>query len=151
GGPATSALLNLPGSTQLRNITMATDATGLYLPDFTFRRVRYINTGGGTVTIAGVVIQGGQINTVAGSGQLSPYDNIPAAITEMHMPAGVAADSNGNLFVADTNADPVGSIRFINRGQTPITLFAGTEMEMTVQPSHIVTLNNRAGEVVNDD
>ncbi|MDQ3011953.1 MAG: HYR domain-containing protein, partial [Acidobacteriota bacterium] len=151
GGPATSALLNLPGSTQLKNITMATDANGLHLPDFAFRRVRYINTSGGTVTLAGVTIQGGQINTVAGSGQQSPYDNVPAIFTELQMPAGVAADANGNLFVSDTNADPVGSIRFINRGQTPVTLFAGTGFEIVVQPSHIVTLNNKAGDPANDD
>jgi sugar lactone lactonase YvrE len=150
-GSATSALLNLPGSTQLKNIAMATDSTGLYLPDFTFRRVRYINTSGGTVNIAGIAIQGGQINTIAGSGQQAPYDNVPATFTEIQMPAGVAADANGNLFVADTNADPVGSIRFINRGQTPVTLFAGTDSEVTAQPGHIVTLNSKVGEAANDD
>lgn len=151
GTAATSANLNLPGSTQLRNLTMAVNANGFFLPDFTFRRVRYVNLGGATVNIAGTNVSGGQINTVAGSGQESPYDNIPATITELQMAAGVAEDINGNLFVADTNADPVGSIRFINRGQNPVTLFAGTAWEMTAQPGHIITLNNRAGELLVDD
>lgn len=151
GTPATSALLNLPGSTQIRNLTMAVDANGLYLPDFTFRRVRYVNLSGGTVNIAGTSIPGGQINTVVGSGQTTPYDNIPATITELQNPAGVAADASGNLFVADTNADPVGSIRYINRGQTPVTLFANTSWAITVQPGQIATLNNEAGAPVIDD
>ncbi|MGE0887457.1 MAG: HYR domain-containing protein [Blastocatellales bacterium] len=151
GGLATEASLNIPGSTQLRNLTMAADSNGFYLPDYTFRRVRYVNTSGGVVNIAGTAINGGQINTVAGSGQQSPYDNIPATITELNSPLGVAADANGNLYVADTNAEPVGSIRFINRGQTPVTLFAGLPWEMTVQPGHIATLNNKAGDPPTDD
>ncbi|MEK7833999.1 MAG: HYR domain-containing protein, partial [Acidobacteriota bacterium] len=151
GAAATSAHLNLPGSTQLRNLILAADANGFYLPDFTYRRVRYVNLGGGSVNIAGTTIGGGQINTVVGSGQESPYDNIPATITDLQMAAGVAEDQNGNLFVADTNADPVGSIRFINRGQTPVTMFANTAWAMTIQPGHIATLNSKAGEPALDD
>ncbi|MFN0109767.1 MAG: hypothetical protein ACKVZH_13010, partial [Blastocatellia bacterium] len=151
GGAATAANLNLPGSTQLRNLTLAADATGFYLPDLGFRRIRYVNLSGASVTKAGVAIGNAQINTVAGSGQETPYDNIPATITELQMAAGVAEDASGNLFVADTNSDPVGSIRYINRGQTPVTLFANTAWAVTVQPGHITTLNNRAGELVVDD
>lgn len=151
GGVATSALLNLPGSTQIRNLTLATDANGFYLPDYTFRRVRYVNLGGASVNVAGTIIGGNQINTVVGSGQESPYDNIPATITDLQMAAGVSEDPNGNLFVADTNADPVGSIRFINRGQTPVTMFANTAWAMTIQPGDIATLNNKAGEPAVDD
>ncbi|MGH9798725.1 MAG: hypothetical protein ACRD82_00015, partial [Blastocatellia bacterium] len=151
GGAATSANLNLPGSTQLKNLTIGADANGFYLPDFTFRRVRYVNLSGGSVNLAGINIAANQINTVAGSGQESPYDNIPATITELQNAAGVAEDPNGNLFVADTNASPVGSIRLINRGQTPVTLFANTAWAITVQPGQIATLNNRAGEPVVDD
>lgn len=151
GTAATSAYLNLPGSTQLQSVIMALDATGLYLPDYTFRRVRYINLGGATVNIAGTSVSGGQINTIAGSGQEPPYDNVPATTTELQMAAGVAEDINGNLFIVDTNAFPVGSIRFINRGTTPVTLFAGTAWEMTAQPGHIITLNNKAGQPAVDD
>ena len=151
GNKATSALLNLPGSTQIRNLTMAVDANGFFLPDFTFRRVRYVNLSGGSVAIAGTTISASSINTVAGSGQVTPYDNIPATITELQMAAGVTEDTNGNLFVADTNADPVGSIRYINRGQTPITLFANTSWALTVQPGQIATLNSEAGQAVIDD
>ncbi len=151
GGSAKSANLNLPGSTQIKNLTMAVDANGFYLPDYIYRRVRYVNLSGAAVTIAGTTIGAGQINSVVGSGQQTPYDNIPATITDLQMAAGVAEDSKGNLFVADTNADPVGSIRYINRGQTPVTLFANTSWPVTVQPGHIATLNNEAGSPVIDD
>ena len=151
GAAALSANLNLPGSTQLRNLTMAADATGFFLPDFTFRRVRYVNLGGATVNVAGTNVSGGQINTVVGSGQEAPYDNVPATITELQMAAGVTEDINGNLFIADTNADPVGSIRFVNRSQSPVTLFAGTAWEMTAQPGQIITLNNKAGQPAVDE
>lgn len=151
GTAATSAYLNLPGSTQLQNLTLAADATGIFLPDYSYRRVRYINLFGATVNIAGTSVSGGQINTIVGSGQVAPYDNIPATISDLQMAAGVAEDINGNLFIADTNADPVGSIRFVNRGVNPVTLFAGTAWEMTAQPGHIITLNNKAGQPVVDD
>jgi hypothetical protein len=49
GGPATSASLNLPGSTQFTTVTFAADDRGFYLPDLTYRRVRYVNLSGGTV------------------------------------------------------------------------------------------------------
>jgi sugar lactone lactonase YvrE len=151
GGPALSASLNLPGSTQLITITFAADSNGFYLPDLTYKRVRYVNLTGATVNIAGTNIGPAQINSVVGSGVEPPYDNIPATISELAAPTGVAADANGNLFVADTGADPVSRIRFINRSATAVTLFAGTPWAITAQPGHIATLNNRAGDPANDD
>ena len=151
GGSATQAFLNLPGSTQLRTVVLAADASGFFLPDHTFMRVRYVNVSGAPLTIAGTTIGGGQINTVIGSGQDVPYDNVAAINSELSAPTGVAADANGNLFVMDTAANPVSRLRFINRGTTPVTLFAGTPAEVTVQPGNITTLNYKAGELVSDD
>ncbi|MFN0085178.1 MAG: Ig-like domain-containing protein [Blastocatellia bacterium] len=151
GGPATSAYLNMPGSTQLRTLIFAVDANGIILPELAYRRVRYVNLSSGAVSIAGTSIGAGQIDSIAGSGQAVPYDNVPATISELASPTGVALDANGNLFIADTGADPVSRLRFVNRGAAPVTLFATTTWAKTVQPGHIVTLNDRAGDLVNDD
>ncbi|QQS45055.1 MAG: HYR domain-containing protein [Acidobacteriota bacterium] len=149
-GPALSASLNLPGSTQLVNLTLAATSNGFLLPDYTFKRVRFVNRTGGTVTMAGVSIAAGNISTVAGSGKDAPYDNVPATITELQSPVGLATDSSGNLFLSDTSASPFNLIRFVNRGQTPVTLFAGTAWAMTAQPGEIITLNNQAGDFSSD-
>ncbi|MGE3948104.1 MAG: HYR domain-containing protein [Blastocatellales bacterium] len=150
-GPALSASLNLPGSTQLVNITMASTQNGFLLPDYVFKRVRFVNRTGGTVSVAGVSIPAGAISTVAGSGKDAPYDNIPATITELTGPMGLATDAAGNLFISDSNASPYNLIRFVNRGQTPVTLFAGTGWQMTAQPGEIITLNNKAGDPAVDN
>lgn len=143
GGLAIGANLNIPGSTQLRGIAMAVDANGIYLPDDDFRRVRYINLTGTSVTITGVTIRAGGIDTIAGSGALRPYDNIPAIFSELQRPTGVAVDALGNLFISDTSATPVNLLRYVNRGTASVKLFAGTAWEMTIQPGHIATLNYR--------
>ncbi|MFN9743175.1 MAG: HYR domain-containing protein [Acidobacteriota bacterium] len=143
GGLAIAANLNIPGSTQLRGITLAADASGIYLPDDDYRRVRYINLTGTTVTITGVPVRSGGINTIAGSGALRPFDNVPATFSELQRPTGMAVDALGNLFISDTSATPVNLLRYVNRGTTPVTLFGGTAWRMTVQPGHIATLNHR--------
>ncbi len=151
GGPALSASLNLPGSTQFVTITFAADANGVYFPDLTFKRVRYVNLTGGAVNVAGTNIGPAQINSVAGSGVDAPYDHIPATISELAAPTGVAADASGNLFIADTGANPVSRLRFVNRGPAPVTLFGSTPWAITAQPGQIVTLNHRAGDPVPDE
>ena len=142
GGSALLAYLNIPGSTQLRNVTIAVDDSGIYLPDDDYRRVRYINVSGTSISIAGVAIGAGTINTIAGNGQARPFDNLPASLSELQRPTGLAADINGNLFISDTSATPVNLIRFFNRGRVPVTLFGGTDWQVTVQPGHITSLNH---------
>jgi sugar lactone lactonase YvrE len=144
GGLALSANLTLPSSTDQRNLPFAVTATGLYIPDFSFRRVRFANLSNAAVTVAGVNIGARQINSIAGNGQEPPYDNIPATSSELQGPTGIAVDAQGNLFIADTTPSPISLLRFVNRGATPVTLFAGTAWERTVQPGHILTLNNQA-------
>ncbi len=151
GGLALAANVTIPSSTDQRSVTFAADANGLFIPDFLFRRARYANLSNAPVTVAGVNIGAKQINTVAGNGQEGPYDNIPATSSELQGPTGIAVDAQGNLFIADTTPSPISLLRFVNRGATPITLFGGTAWARTVQPGHIVTLNDRATIQRTDD
>ncbi|MBI1762947.1 MAG: HYR domain-containing protein [Acidobacteria bacterium] len=151
GGLALAANITLPSSTDQRSVPFAADANGLFIPDFLFRRARYANLSNASVTVAGVSIGAKQINTVVGNGQEGPYDNIPATSSELQGSTGIAVDTQGNLFIADTTPSPISLLRYVNRGTTPVTLFGGTAWERTVQPGHIVTLNNNATIQRNDD
>jgi sugar lactone lactonase YvrE len=82
-GPATNAQLFLP-------IGVAVDAAGnLYIADQYNSRIREVSNG--------------IITTVAGNGtQGYSGDNGPATATGLFFPQGVAADSAGNIYIADT-------------------------------------------------
>jgi uncharacterized protein (TIGR03437 family) len=82
-GPATSALLSSP-------VGVALDSAGnLYIADAADNRIRKVSNG--------------VITTVAGNGTPGfGSDNGPATSAELHEPAGVAVDSAGNLYIADT-------------------------------------------------
>ena len=82
-GPATSAQLNGPSG-------VAVDSAGnLYIADYLNVRIRKVSNG--------------VITTVAGNGtQWFGGDNGPATSAQLWYPSGVAVDSAGNLYVADT-------------------------------------------------
>jgi len=84
GGAPTSAQLDLP-------LGLTFDSSlNLYLADSVNQRVRKIS--------------GGTINTVAGDGTLGyAGDGKAATSAELLYPAGVAVDSIGNIYIADTN------------------------------------------------
>jgi uncharacterized protein (TIGR03437 family) len=89
GGPATRAQLNAPQG-------LALDKKGnLYIADSKNNRVRIVNSQG-------------NINTFAGTGQTSPggantfNDGGLATNALLRLPGGVAADANGNVYIADT-------------------------------------------------
>src|SRR5882762_774503 len=88
GGPATSATL-LSDSADAEGV--AVDKAGnIYIADYMNNRVRMVNT-------AGV------ISTVAGTGLQVSLGNSNLAIkTAVAGPSGVAVDSQGNLFIAET-------------------------------------------------
>jgi len=82
-GPATSAQLHDPAR-------VAVDSAGnLYIADNNNYRIRKVSNGA--------------ITTVAGNGTRGfSGDNIPATSAQFHDPFGVAVDSAGNLYIADS-------------------------------------------------
>jgi sugar lactone lactonase YvrE len=82
GGPATGASLNSP-------MGVAVDSAGsLYLADYMNNRVRKVSPSG-------------IISTVAGDGKQAP-SGCSATSTSLCYPMGVAVDTAGNLYIADT-------------------------------------------------
>src|SRR5271157_2250007 len=83
GGPATSATLNWPAG-------VAVDPAGnLHIADSWNDRIRKVS--------------GGTITTVAGGGNGPLGDGGPATSASLNWSYGVAVDSAGNLYIADTN------------------------------------------------
>lgn len=84
GGAASSALLDSP-------IGVAVDAAGnLYIADTHNQRIRKVS--------------GGVITTIAGTGAAGfSGDGAAATAATLNQPTGVAVDSNGNVYIADTN------------------------------------------------
>jgi uncharacterized protein (TIGR03437 family) len=88
GGPATAAMLSTPGA-------VAVDAAGtLYIADNVNNRIRRVSNG--------------TITTVVGSGvQSSTGDGGAASAATVNNPFGIAFDSLGNLFIAESGANRV--------------------------------------------
>src|SRR5271157_575443 len=114
GGPATSAQIFNPSG-------VATDSSGnLYVAEtYPYSRVRKVSPSG-------------VISTVAGNGKLlagSTGDGGPATNASLgfadpsHQPAGLAVDSAGNIYIADTDGN---SIRKVSSATGIITTVAGT-------------------------
>jgi trimeric autotransporter adhesin len=105
GGPATSAGLNYPAS-------IAVDSHGnLFIADTYNHRIREVSAATG------------QIRTVAGNGVLGfRGDGGPATSAELSVPYGVAVDSNGNLYIADTYNN---RIREVSATTSQISTVAG--------------------------
>ena len=105
GGPATSAQLNFPSG-------LAVDSQGnLYIADLYNNEIRKVSNG--------------KIATVAGNSQLTmPFsgDGGPATSAALNNPSGVAVDSSGNLYIADTGNN---RIRMVSASNGFITTIAG--------------------------
>ena len=100
GGPAASAKLSHP-------VGVAVDSVGdLYVSDSDNCRIRKITTAGIISTVAGnstsILVPGGEDG---GSYTFCFYDGDGGTATSAHLnhPTGVAVDSAGNLYIADTN------------------------------------------------
>ena len=105
-GPATSAQLNLYNSGYPNGV--AVDSAGnVYVVDSGNKRIRKLSNG--------------VITTVAGNGMTGfSGDNGPATSAELNEPQGIAADSAGNLYIADWQNN---RIRMVSNGV--ITTVAG--------------------------
>jgi uncharacterized protein (TIGR03437 family) len=112
-GLATSAQLNAPNG-------VAVDTTGkVYVVDFGNNRVRRVSNG--------------VISTVAGNGtQGFSGDNGPAASAQLNYPFGVAVDSAGNLYIADTGN---GRIREVSNGVISTIAGGGSVLDDNVSAS----------------
>lgn len=123
GGPALDAELNLPTS-------IALDSAGnIYIADSVDNRIRVVNVGASTITIAGTSIPAGDIQTIVGNGApciiaTTPTcgDGGPASAAQVNLPQGVFVDSNNNIYIADTHDQ---EIRVILAGQSTINAYAG--------------------------
>jgi sugar lactone lactonase YvrE len=117
GGLATSAELNAPTG-------VAVDLAGnLYIADSSNNRIRAVNTGSSTVTIAGVSIPAGDINTVAGTGTAGySGDGGAATSAKLNDPFAIALDGAGDFFIADRNNN---RIREVSSSTADINTVAG--------------------------
>ena len=111
GGPATAARVNLFGSVSLAPGGVAVDSSGaIYLGDSVNHRIRKI-------TPAGI------ISTFAGTGIAGFSGDGGAAISaRLNQPGGLAFDTQGNLYIADSQN---GSVRRVTPGGV-ISTVAGT-------------------------
>jgi hypothetical protein len=108
---------------------VADKSGNIYIADTNDNRIRVVNRTSATITIAGVQIAKNTINTIAGTGYTctSPTsacgDGGPALSATMNGPNGIALDSNGNIYFADTGDR---KIRMISNSTGIITTYAGT-------------------------
>ncbi|MGA3213684.1 MAG: Ig-like domain repeat protein [Terriglobales bacterium] len=126
GGQATSTTAELD-----RPVLIALDGAGdIFIPDVNNCLVRAVNTQATTVTIGGISVPSGDIQTVAGTATGAGTeancgyagDGAAATNAELSGPTGVTVDSSGNFYIADSfNC----LIRKVSSGGT-ITSVAGT-------------------------
>jgi sugar lactone lactonase YvrE len=126
GGSATSTNvgLNMPNA-------IAIDANGnIYIADSVDQRIRVVNRTTKTITIAGVSIPAGDIQTIAGNGNMcsSPTskcgDGGAPTSANLNFPDGIAVDSNGNIYIADSRDNRIREIA--NTTPATITTIAGS-------------------------
>jgi sugar lactone lactonase YvrE len=105
GGPATGAALNYPQA-------VVVDASGnLYIGDSFNDRIRMVSAATGVIT------------TVAGNGNRGyGGDGSAATSAELNIPAGLAVDPAGNLYIADSSNN---RIRMVSAATGVITTVAG--------------------------
>ena len=115
GGPASSAEIYGPTS-------IAFDSAGnLYFSDDDNNRVRVINLQSTPITVAGILVQPGAIETVAGNGTYGyTGDGVAATSAGLTNPQGVLVDKSGNIYIAEWER-----VRVVNATTGVISTYAG--------------------------
>ncbi|MBL8023262.1 MAG: hypothetical protein JNK54_03120, partial [Elusimicrobia bacterium] len=118
------------------------DSSGnLYVADYNDSRVRFVPKTGGTYF--GQTMTANHIYTIAGNGTAGYLaDDVAATSTRLFDPQGVAVDTSGNLYIADTTSNRV---RFV-----PTT--GGTYFGQTMTANYIYTIagNGTPGYLADD-
>jgi uncharacterized repeat protein (TIGR01451 family) len=105
GGSATKAQLSLPWG-------VAVDSSGnLYIADVDNNRIRMVSSG--------------VITTVVGSSPGYSGDNGPPAASQLSFPTGIALDSSGSLYIADSNNNRIRKVTSPATDSGVITTLAG--------------------------
>jgi sugar lactone lactonase YvrE len=93
-------------------LSLALDSSGvLYIADTGNERIRAVNTTANPITVLGIAIPAGEIQTVVGSGTAGYRgDGGPATAAQINSPTGLTFDLQGNLIFADANNDVVRKI-----------------------------------------
>jgi hypothetical protein len=128
GGPANQANLTDPQGVAVYS------AGVLFIADTVDNRIRAVNTGAKAITIAGITIQPGDIATVAGTGNACPIstgvnpcgDTGPAIDADLNLPTGIALDSAGNIFIADSHDSRIRCVIVVAGGCGGSALGVGT-------------------------
>jgi sugar lactone lactonase YvrE len=158
GGPALSATFGKPTS-------IAVDGAGnVYVADAAEDAIRVVNVGSTTLTIGAVSIPPGYINTVAGTiGKVCTKasktfcgDNGPASAANLNDPFGVAVDSSGNIYVADTGDNRIREVVLATGNIVSYAFSGGTFFGPTNVPAlnsqyftpHYVTVDPRGNVYV---
>ena len=145
-GAASAAGFGMLGSTGTPPLAgIAADGKGLFVLDqgsIQRGRIRYINLSATPAVVGGLTIAPNNIDTVAGTGLAAPFDGGLATSAGFNTPTGVAVDPQGNLWISDMLSS---KLRFVNRGNAPITIFAGTPAEQAVAAGSITTVNKDVG------
>jgi hypothetical protein len=123
-----------------------------------------VNTGNATITIAGVNIPAGSIQTVAGTNGtacVNPLsgscgDNGPASAAQLNSPFGVALDTHGNIFIADTGDNRIREVvaatgnivAYAYKGTSGFGPSSGPALGASYNTPHYVALDPRGNVYV---
>jgi trimeric autotransporter adhesin len=158
GGPMLSATFGKPTS-------LAVDSAGnIYVADAAEHAIRMVNMTSSSITVGGVSVQPGTVQTVAGTlgtfcttpGKGKCGDGGLASLATLNNPFGVAVDSAGNIFIADTGDNRIREVQASTGNIIAYAFSGGTFFGPTNVPAlnsqhftpHYVTVDPRGNVYV---